>query len=86
MKIQRFLLLTLFTALLLAFTGCLQSPEAKESPKEKPQTQKVSSAAASKKMTFQISKYWRQEVRLPEPINQKPLQLNTKQVSSALSL
>ncbi|MCY8473772.1 type II asparaginase [Bacillus halotolerans] len=49
MKTQRFLLLTLFTALLLAFTGCLQSPEAKESPKEKPQTQKVSSAAASKK-------------------------------------
>lgn len=49
MKTQRFLLLTLFTALLLAFTGCSQSPEAKESPKEKPQTQKVSSASASKK-------------------------------------
>ncbi|MDP4525661.1 type II asparaginase [Bacillus halotolerans] len=49
MKTQRFLLLTLFTVLLLAFTGCSQSPEAKESPKEKPQTQKVSSASASKK-------------------------------------
>ncbi|MCC2528720.1 type II asparaginase [Bacillus halotolerans] len=49
MKTQRFLLLTLFTALLLAFTGCSQSPEAKESPKEKTQTQKVSSASASKK-------------------------------------
>ncbi|UQZ48350.1 type II asparaginase [Bacillus sp. PK3-037] len=49
MKTQRFLLLTLFAALLLAFIGCSQSPEAKESPKEKPQTQKVSSASASKK-------------------------------------
>ncbi|MBU5247363.1 type II asparaginase [Bacillus halotolerans] len=49
MNTQRFLLLTLFTALLLAFTGCSQSPEAKESPKEKTQTQKVSSASASKK-------------------------------------
>ncbi|MBL6006873.1 type II asparaginase [Bacillus halotolerans] len=49
MKTQRFLLLTLFTVLLLAFTGCSQSPKAKESPKEKPLTQKVSSASASKK-------------------------------------
>ncbi|MEK3711566.1 type II asparaginase [Bacillus sp. FSL K6-1005] len=49
MKTQRFLLLILFTALLLVFTGCSQSPEAKESPKEKTQTQKVSSASASKK-------------------------------------
>ncbi len=41
MKKQRLLILTLFTALLLAFTGCSQSPETKESPKEKPQTQSL---------------------------------------------
>ncbi len=49
MKKQRCLIFTLFIALLFAFTGCAQSPETKESPKEKPQTQKVSSASASGK-------------------------------------
>lgn len=45
MKKQR--MLVLFTALLFVFTGCSHSPETKESPKEKTQTQKVSSASAS---------------------------------------
>ncbi|NTU27599.1 type II asparaginase [Bacillus tequilensis] len=49
MKKQRWLIFTLFIALLFTFTGCSQSPETKESPKEKPQTQKVSSASASGK-------------------------------------
>lgn len=57
MKKQRLLILTLFTALLLAITGCSQSPETKESPKEKPQTQQVSSASASEKRTCQTFKF-----------------------------